>query len=59
MTNCEAVLQKLQEGPVSVKQFETGFRLAARIYDLRKAGHEIRRSRSYNGPATYTLTKGK
>lgn len=58
MTNCEEVLRLLQLGPVSAKHFDKGFRLAARIYDLRKAGHEIRRSRNDAGPATYTLTKG-
>ena len=41
MTQAERVLDELRRGPVDVRDFPAGFRLAARVSDLRTAGHDI------------------
>ena len=41
MTQVDRLLDELRHGPVDVRDFPAGFRLAARIKDLRDAGHRI------------------
>lgn len=41
MTQAARVLDDLRRGPVDVRDFPPGFRLAARVKDLRDAGHPI------------------
>lgn len=41
MTQADRVLVDLRRGPVDIRDYPAGFRLAARIKDLRDAGHDI------------------
>lgn len=41
MTQAARVLLDLRRGPVDIRDYPAGFRLAARIKDLRDAGHPI------------------
>jgi len=41
MTQADRVLDELRHGPVDIRDFPAGFRLAARVSDLRTAGHDI------------------
>ena len=41
MTQADRVLAELRRGPVDVRDFPAGFRLAARVSDLRGEGHVI------------------
>ena len=50
------VLSRLKRGRVSIRGFSPGFRLAARIYDLRVLGHNIR-TEIINGIAYYRLIR--
>lgn len=60
MTGKERVLRELLRRPnfgVDVSDFPNGFRLAARIHDLIKAGYEIKASHIPGGVATYKLVQ--
>lgn len=53
-----AVLNRLRiagNAGINVTQFPKGFRLGARIYDLRQMGYEIITRRLENGMAEYVL----
>jgi hypothetical protein len=57
MNKTHLVLDKLrQQGTVDYSDFAKGFRLAARIFDLRQAGHEITSERLEHG-ARYRLVR--
>ena len=51
----EKVLFDLQKVPsgVTINEYAKGFRLGARIYDLRKVGYDIATIREYTHKSTY------
>jgi hypothetical protein len=41
VTQKDRVLEKLKDGPTDIRDWAPGFRLAARIADLKAEGHDI------------------
>lgn len=58
--SCHTVYAKLKDARsagISVADFPKGFRLAARIYDLREMGYDIATVRPLNKQARYVLLR--
>ena len=59
-TQKDAILEMLKDGPVTpmtALSYAGCYRLAARIFDLRRDGHDISRTEDADGHTVYQLEK--